>query len=469
MDESTLARLNEAMQLQIGGKLAEAEAIYRDVLENDPENPDANHLLGLIRSEEDNNDEAVALIEKAIGLHPNAAPFHHNIAGIYRRMGRLQEAEAEFRRAIELKPDYGEAYQGLAEMVRFERTDPFYGQVMGQLRSPHLDNNVRCYFHFAAGKFLDDIGEYPAAFEQYRLGNKAANKPFDSAEFRQQVKDTIYVFSQDFVAKQEGKGNASEQPVFIVGMPRSGTTLVEQILSSHSQVYGAGELNDMKYIARSAAQLSRIRQPWPNCASGLAGGAFARLGDEYLSRIAALTPGPFDRVIDKHPLNFQFVGLILLMFPNAKVIHTTRHPLDTCLSCFFQNFTKGQHYSFDLAKLAHFYNDYARLMEHWQTIFPGRILDVSYEDVIESQESETRRLLAHCNLEFEDACLDFHKTDRVVKTASFLQVRQPLYKTSQARWRNYQEQLRDVAAIIGIELDLPVTITSSNRILGAGT
>lgn len=453
------------MEQQIAGELEPAEKVYLEILEEEPENPDANHLLGLIRSEQDRSEEAITLIEKAIGINDEAAPFHHNIAGIYRRMGRLTEAENEFRRAIELKPDYGEAYQGLAEMVRFERGDPFYGQAMSQLKSPGLADNVRCYFHFAAGKYLDDIGDYGTAFEHYRLGNRAANRPFDSKEFRGQVKNTLYVFDRQQAERVKGGGNRSEVPVFIVGMPRSGTTLVEQILASHSGVFGAGELNDMKFVARLAAQISSVRQLYPNCMPGLTREQMTRLGDDYLRRLADVVPGEFQRIIDKHPLNFQFIGLILEMLPNAKIIHTVRHPLDTCLSCFFQNFTKGQNYSFDLITLAHFYNDYRRLMEHWETLFPGQILAVNYEEVLQDQEGETRRLLDYCGLDFEEQCLQFHNTQRSVKTASFLQVRQPLYRTSENRWVRYQSELQDLARIIGITIEAPVTIMSSNSIL----
>ncbi|MEX2489875.1 MAG: sulfotransferase [Pseudomonadales bacterium] len=460
MIDNTLEKLNKAMSQQIEGNLEEAESIYLEVLESEPENPDAIHLLGLIRGEQDRSDEAVELIEKAIGINPNAAPFHHNIAGIYRRIGRLEDAEREFREAVRLKPDYGEAYQGLAEMVKFERNDPLLNQVLTQLNRSNLDKTVRCYFHFAAGKIYDDIGEYDRAFKHYTQGNREANKEFDGGDFRRQIKDTIYVYSRDYLQSIAGSGHESRQPIFVVGMPRSGTTLVEQILSSHSMVYGAGELNDMKFVVRSAAETSRIKQGYPNCVPGLSKPQYRRLGLEYLDRVSSILPeGDFDRVVDKHPLNFQFVGLIFSMFPNARVIHTIRDPLDTCLSCFFQNFTKGQNYSFDLIKLAHFYNDYRRLMEHWNSLYEGKILAVSYEALLEDQKRETTRLLEYCDLEFEDACLNYFETKRVVKTASFMQVRQPIYKTSQNRWRNYAEQLKPVAEILGIPIETPVTIS----------
>ncbi len=463
--ETTLDRLKRAMALQIEGKFAEAEGIYTEILASEPDSADANHLLGLVRSEQDRNEEAVALIEKAIGVNGSAAPFHHNIAGIYRRMGMLDKAENEFRRAISLKGDYGEAFQGLDEMVKFEKGDPLLAQISAQLDNPQLDQKTRCYFSFAAGKYYDDIGEYDLAFSHYLDGNREADRTFDSAGFRQQIKDTIYVYGNACLRLNAGAGHPSEQPTFVVGMPRSGTTLIEQILASHSGVYGAGELNDMKYVARSATNVSQVKQAFPNCVSGIPKKRYQDLANDYLQRVARVVDrADYLRVVDKHPLNFQFVGLIFHLFPNAKVIHTIRNPLDTCLSCFFQNFTKGQHYAFDLVKLAHFFNDYRRLMEHWELVFPGRIHNVRYENVLENQEAETRRLLAFCGIPFEDGCLEFHRTDRVVKTASFLQVRKPLYKTSRNRWQNYARQLADVIRILGVSVKNPVTITGNSTL-----
>jgi tetratricopeptide (TPR) repeat protein len=462
MPESTLDRLNTAMNLQLKGELPPAESIYLDILKTEPENPDAVHLLGLIRSEQDENDAAVELIQKAIGINPLAAPFHHNIAGIYRRMGRLTEAESEFRKAIELKADYAEAYQGLAEMVKFEKSDPLISSILLQLQNRQMEKSQRGYFHFAAGKFYDDVGSFDVAFRHYQAGNDDADKKFDNAEFRQQIKNTIYLFDRKLVKRNEGSGNPSEQPVFIVGMPRSGTTLIEQILASHSSVFGAGELNEMKFVARLSSEISRIRQGYPLSIPGITKNGYEILANDYLQRTAIHNEhGEYRRVVDKHPLNFQFVGLILQMFPNARIIHTVRHPLDTCLSCFFQNFTKGQDYSFNLQSLAHFYMDYARLMEHWDLMYPGKILNVEYEKVLSDQESETRRLLDFCGLDFEEQCLNFHETDRVVKTASFLQVRKPIYQSSRNRWKRYASYLSEVAAILGIEVEMPVTISDS--------
>ena len=223
MNETTLRQLKEAMDRQIAGDLQFAEQVYLTVLEEDADNADANHLLGLIRGEQDRDPEAIALTEKAIGLNSEASAFHHNIAGIYRRVGRLEEAEAEFRRAISLKSDYGEAYQGLAEMVRFGPGDPLLSQIMTELANPDLSKAVASYFHFAAGKILDDCGEHRAAFQHYTRGNTLTERTFDNPNFRQQVKETMYAFDQRVTGLAGQVGFSEFAPIFIVGMPRSGT------------------------------------------------------------------------------------------------------------------------------------------------------------------------------------------------------------------------------------------------------
>ncbi len=462
---STIEILRQAMAQQMEGQRAKAERVYLQVLKEEPDNPDANHLLGLVRSQQDKDEEAVLLIEKAIALSPNASAYHHNIAGIYRRMGKLQSAEAEYRRAIELKPDYGEAYQGLAEMVKFSHGDPLLGKILSQLESPVLRGNTKACFYFAAGKYFDDVGDYPSAFDHYSMGNNAADKTFDAPSFNDLIKNCIYQFSPRSIRKIGGGGSASEKPVFVLGMPRSGTTLVEQILASHSQVLGAGELNDMKYIAKFGSHFVNPKQAYPNFLPFLAQQHYQRLASEYLRRIEELAGShSASRVVDKHPLNFQFVGLIFSMFPNAKIIHTVRHPLDTCLSCFFQNFSRGQHYSFDLGTLTSFYLGYQRLMEHWEMLYPGKILTVEYENVISDQENQSRRLLDYCGLEFEAACLKFYETERTVKTASFKQVREPVYRTSKNRWKNYQRELMPVAKALNIPIQSPVKITGINTL-----
>lgn len=463
--KDTASLLKAAMDLQVDEKYAEAEDIYRQILNEQPGQPDALHLLGLVRDQQKNSKEALELIEKAISLLPNVASFHHNIAGIYRKTGQMKKAEEGFREAIRLKADYTEAYQGLAEMVTFERGDPFIEMLNQQLSNSKLSLVKRSYLNFAAGKYYDDIGDFASAFKNYGEGNKNASKTYDSVQFSNQVKDLLYLYDRKYLASLKNTGDNSDLPVFVVGMPRSGTSLVEQILASHSAVYGAGELNDVKRIVRSGYELSAIKQAWPKFLPGLEKAQLKKLASEYLHGIRGLVPDASKRkVVDKHPLNFQFIGLILGILPQASIIHTIRHPLDTCLSCFFQNFSRGQEYSFDLKKLGFFYRDYIRLMEHWDQCYPGRILHVHYESLINNQEVEIRRILDYCNLAFEPACLEFYKTERDIQTASFLQVRKPIYKTSKGRWRNYLPQLQELADIIDYPLEEPVTISKPDRV-----
>ena len=302
-------------------------------------------------------------------------------------------------------------------MVRLD-SDPLLTQIMTQLI--RLQECSKLFSFFAAGKILDDCGQHRVAFKHYSRGNSLTERKFNNSNFQQQVKETMYAFD-DRLADLVGEvGLADFSPIFVVGMPRSGTSLAEEILASHSQVEGAGELNDMKFVTRSASQNALV-VPWPVSMNQLDSAIFQKLARHYVDRVGHLLPAGKSRLVDKHPLNFQFVGLILLMFPKAKIVHTTRHPLDTCLSCFFQNFTRGQDYSFNLESLGHFYDDYRRLTEYWQLRFPGKILELSYESMLADQRQETERLLSFCNLSFEDACLNYHNNTRKVKTASFLQ------------------------------------------------
>ncbi|MFT7688003.1 MAG: tetratricopeptide (TPR) repeat protein [Candidatus Azotimanducaceae bacterium] len=442
---NTQKEIESAINLQTANRLAEAEKVYLRILEDDPDNHDALQLLGLVFRSRGQNSESVALIEKAIKLRPDVAAFHHNIAGVYRQMGRMDDAVRSFREAIALKPDYAESYQGLSEMMKFEADDPMITKIEEQLTNGNLSKDQLSYFSFAAGKIHDDIGEYQKAFAHYTKANHSAGRTFDPSVLEMELKDSLYVFSQEFVEECKGSGSTSDKPVFVVGMPRSGSTLVEQILASHSKVFGAGELNDIKSIARGAADLVSGTARYPDYLPFLSAKHFKSIADAYLERIDSFSGGSYERVVDKHPLNFKFIGLILAMFPNAKIIHTRRNALDTCLSCYFQNFSRGQDYSFDLTNLASFYRHYRRFMSHWGSVFGDRVYHVDYEKLLSNQEEETRLLLSYCQLEFEEGCLKFHESKRDVKTASFLQVRKPIYQSSVGRWKNYELNLKGLA------------------------
>lgn len=461
--------LTEGLKAHREGRLGEAEAVYLELLKAQPDHADGMHLLGLIRGEQGLENEAIRLIESAIRQRPSAAAYHHNIAGLYRRVGQMTSARAAFEQAFLLKEDYGEAYQGFAEVVTFAPGDEFLNRVLGQLALKTLDDRTRCYLHFAAGKFLDDTESFDAAFNHYRLGNQLAGRDYDTSENRRLFQNLVYYAPELRPLSKPRKGMPWQgpAPIFVVGMPRSGTSLVEQILASHSSVFGAGELNHLARV--STPLLSALLQSSQSMSGQEAEDPRWYLsrraeaaGKDYLERIqqgVAHRGEPW--IVDKHPLNFRFIGLIKAMLPRAKIIHVRRHPLDTCLSCFFQNFTQGQNYSFDLTTLGHFYRDYQKIMTHWANEPETQFYALEYEALLSAPEETISALLDYCELPFEPGCLKFYETKRPVSTASFKQVRQPLYHTSKQRWMNYAEQLRPLARILGLEDEIPIRVGGS--------
>lgn len=441
------------MKLQVKGEIAQAEVIYQALLKKNPQNYDALHLLGLVRMLQGQTTTAIQLITQAIALRDDMPAFHHNIAGLYRRRGEMDKAREAYRNALRLKPDYGEACQGLVEIVKIGQDDPIIAQALEQSENSQLDNRIKSYFHFSLGKIFDDTGDYSKAFSHYQQANELAGRTFDVQHQRNLVQEILYHYGPQCVS--ESSGPNSELPVFIVGMPRSGTSLVEQILASHSRVFGAGELGDISGIIAHCQSLDPTHQRYPLCIKGLEPAHYQGLGQRYLQRLTSLAGEDVtqpQRIIDKHPLNFQHLGFIFNLLPGARVIHTRRNSLDTCLSCFFQNFSSGQDYSFDLTTLAQFYLDYERLMQHWQDLYPDKIFVVDYENLVEDQESISRQLIHFLGLDWEAALLDFHSIQREVKTASFLQVRQPVYKNSVARWQHYRPYIAGLAHDLGMSI-----------------
>ena len=464
-------KLQAGIEHHRAGDLAEAANLYRSVLNSVPNDPDALHLLALVLAVEGQEQQAIAMIEKAIEQRPGAAAYHHNLAGIYRRSGSLGLATQHFQDAFSLKPDYGEAYQGYSEMVSFDSSDnahrDFITRVLAQLESPGLTDSTRSYLHFSAGKYFNDIQAWDSAFEHYQKANAMAGRTFDADRHRSLLKDVLHyqhdLGAPDLTLAQGVAEDAGPQPIFVVGMPRSGTSLVEQILASHSKVLGAGELQDMaREGQRLLTEVKRLEGQLPG---GLSRNEALRrykvqAAQRYLQGLRS-RPGltSEDWIVDKHPLNFRFLGIVRALLPRAKIIHLRRHPLDICLSCYFQNFTQWQDYSFYLPTLGQFYQDYVRIMHHWRQYLGDDLCEIDYESLVTNSEQEIRRMLAFCQLRFEPGCLRFYETDRSVSTASFKQVRQPMYQTSQARWRSYAEQLRHLARQLGLEHELPVTVT----------
>jgi hypothetical protein len=307
-----------------------------------------------------------------------------------------------------------------------------------------LSDEDRICLHFALGKAFADLEQNEASFRHFLEGNalKRRTSGYDEAATLSFFERIAAVFTRELMQRMRGGGDPSRVPVFVVGMPRSGTTLIEQILASHSKVFGAGEREEFGEAAFSLGQANGTTARFPEVVSTLSADELRQLGARYLDLVGAAT-GPAERIVDKLPLNFTFVGLIHLALPNARIIWARRDPIDTCVSCFSTLFGGNQPHTYDLGELGRYHRAHEALMHHWRGVLPhGIMLEVRYEDVVEDLEGQARRMLKHCGLEWEDACLEYHRTQRSVRTASVAQVRQPIYRRSVGRWRAYQHLLQ---------------------------
>jgi tetratricopeptide (TPR) repeat protein len=364
-------------------------------------------------------------------------------------IGRQAEAIDSYRRATRLRPANSEAWWSLSNLKTFRFEDAEVETMRRQLSAEKLTEEARAQFSFALAKAHEDRGAYTRAFELYAEGNRLRRKlehydPVQTEVINERIRT---VFHDAFLARHAGQGHPDPAPIFIVGLPRSGSTLIEQILASHSQVDATHELPE---AGRLVQRINRERADgiaYPEAARDLAGDQWAALGRAYIDETRKYRHGA-PRFTDKMPNNFASIGLLALALPNARFINAHRHPLDTCLSCYRQLFARGQPFTYDLTELGEYYLQYGKMMAHWHEALPGRILDVQYEDMVAGQDSQTRRLLAFCGLPFEDACLRYHETERAIRTASSEQVRQPIYDSSVNFWRNYERELAPLIEIL---------------------
>ena len=412
-----------------------------------------NQELGYLFLKFQQFDEAAAAFHQSNTDGHQPAINHHNLAVIQRSLGNLDKAEQLFRENIEHYPDCTLSYSALCSLRSFPADDPLFDQLHRQLENPNVsEKNGPLYF--SLGKLYAGIGEHEAAFHHFQRGNHNQNKPFNWQQNHfhlEQVKEA-YRLKVALAAS-----STTDQPIFIVGMPRSGTSLTEQILASHPAIFGAGETSLIHgtYIDCLRDTASKT---YPLLAQNLRPTLLDRLAESVLQKLAKLNghKSSASRYLDKMPSNFVHIGLIFQLFPNAKIVHTVRNPLDTSLSCYFTNFTDKQEWSFNLDKIGRVYRDYLSLMEFWHQRFPGKILDVDYEQLVLDQETQTRQLVEFVDLEWDSACLNFHNTERPVHTASFAQVRQPIYSSSLGRWKSYARQLKPVADILGIDISAEI-------------
>jgi tetratricopeptide (TPR) repeat protein len=441
--------------LAASGDYLGALACYAQVRAMRPTDPMVHHNIGAALTRLRRLEEAVASYQRAIEINPALHATINNLGNALRGLGRFEDAHNAYRAAILLAPEKGAYYRNVVQSKRLSIDDPLL-LAMEQLVEAvvPLPLTDRIHLHFALGQALEDIGENERSFHHLLAGNalQRGHVTYDEAVTLGLFKRVSAVFTQELMRDRQGCGDPSPTPVFIIGMPRSGSTLIEQILASHPGVLGVGERADFtqavaQLVTRSGGVRSDLEAITSISADGL-----AQLGADYLRRleIAAGGTGAWQRITDKYPFNFVHVGLIHMALPNARFIHSCRGPVETCLSCFSRLFDDVP-FSYDLGELGRYYSAYHALMEHWHRVLPtGVMIDVRYEDLVANFEGETRRMLAHCGLEWHESCLSFHETTRIVVTESAAQVRRPIYRTSVERWRPALELLQPLLDGLGI-------------------
>ena len=447
------ARHNYATVLHRQNKSQEAIAQIDVLLASDARNPAYRALKGAALGQIGEYDQAIACYEDVLKAFPSQPKGWMSYGHALKAVGRQADSIAAYQRSIALAPALGEAWWSLANLKTF-RFEPRHADVMrAALARADLDGEDRYHLHFALGKALEDERRYEEAFEQYAAGNALRRKSvvYDAEETTDHVRRSKAVFTADFFAARTAQGNPAPDPIFIVGLPRAGSTLIEQILATHSAVEGTMELPDIIGIARRlSGRKSRSETSlYPEMLRDLSADELHRLGSEYLeqTRVQRKLGRPF--FIDKMPNNFAHAGLIHLILPNAKIIDARRHPLGCCFSAYKQHFARGQAFSYDLGELGRYYADYVAHMAHLDAVLPGRVHRVIYERLVDDPESEVRRLLAYCGLPFEEKCLLFYQNDRAIRTASSEQVRQPIFRDGIDQWQHFEPWLGPLRHALG--------------------
>jgi tetratricopeptide (TPR) repeat protein len=451
------ARQQHALVLNRGNRHAEAMAEVQTLLAADPANPGYRNLKAVILGRVGDYAQAIALYEQLVLEYPRHAPLWMSFGHALKTAGDTARAIEAYRRSIALDAGCGEAYWSLANLktIRFDAAD--IAAMEAQCARTDIPDDARLHFEFALGKAREDARAHAVSFAHYQRGNalRRAQLPYDADDNADRVRRARALYTPGFFAERAGWGDPSPDPIFIVGLPRAGSTLLEQILSSHSRVEGTMELPEVIALTRDLRRASGAPQTtsYHDVLAELDRDAVRALGARYLERTRIQRRGGAPLFIDKMPNNFAHVGLIHLALPNAKIIDARRHPLACCFSAFKQHFARGQAFSYDLADLGRYYRDYVALMAHFDAVLPGRVHRVTYERMVDDTEVEVRRLLDYCGLPFEDACLRFFENDRPVRTASSEQVRRPIYRDGVDHWRHFEPWLAPLKDALGPVLD----------------
>ena len=427
-------------------KYDEALKSAEQLLALDPDKPESYMVYAGVLGVAGRHQDAIAAYRKTLELAPERAAAMCGMAHHLKTVGEQDEAIRQYRACIAAKRDHAEAYWSLANLKTFRFEAAEVAAMEALVRDGELPDEALCMVHNALGLEYDARGDYDTAFANFERCNTLRRKQesYDPVD-TEATHDRVIEFFDETRLRQGTTSELHPVPIFIVGLPRSGSTLIEQILASHSQVEGTHELSDLAKVVRRFR--GRRNEQFPHTLNGLKAEGWARLGRDYLASTEKHRSGaPF--FIDKNPNNFVFAGLLKLAIPNAKIINARRHPVDSCFGSYKQLFASGQPFTYDLTELGEYYLQYQRLMEHWHRVLPGFVLDVQYESVVADLESEVHRILDFCGLPFEESCLNFHQTRRAVKTASSEQVRRPIYASSVNAWRNYEKHLGELLHIM---------------------
>lgn len=438
------------------GDLVDALRAVEELLRALPEEPDHLSLLGAIQTGMGEVEAALSTFARLTALRPDSVRYRVSEAMALRSAGRVEESIAAYRECIRQQPGFGHAWWGLSDLKRYRFSEQDEQEMARLLADPALKGEDRWHIGFALGKALEDRGDYGSAFAHYAEANhlRRSTLNYDRAELDDWVARSRRLFTPEFVSAHAASGCTRADPIFVVGLPRSGSTLIEQVLASHSEVEGTMELADMITLARELGRLGAVSGGgYHDALATLEPARLAELGEHYLQRTAVHRKSGVPRFIDKQSSNFLHAGLILLMLPQARIIDARRHPMACGFSNYKQMFHEGQRFAFDLGELAHYYRGYVELMAHFDAVFPGRILRVHYEDMVSDTEAQVRRMLDYCELPFEEACLRFYENDRSVRTASSEQVRQPIYRQGVEQWKHFEPWLGPLKEGLGEVLE----------------
>jgi tetratricopeptide (TPR) repeat protein len=396
-------------------------------------------------------EEALQAYERAARLKPDEVGVRLSMGHVQKTLGRRRDSEASYKEVLRMDPSRAEGWWSLADLKNYSFSEEELGRMQGMLQAGRLGRSQEAQLHFALGKAFEQRQRYPDAFVHYARGNalRHLDAPFDIEGFERRSARIRAFFDTAFLAAHAGSCDSGSAPIFIVGLPRSGSTLIEQILASHSRVEGTMELPNIVNIVGELDDMGAARDGYPESVARVSAAQLAALGRRYLAETSPLRRGGRERFTDKLPNNFSHIGLIHVMLPNATIIDARRHPMDACFSTFRQYFAQGQVFSYDLNILGRYYRSYLSLMDHWDAVLPGKVLHVQYEELVRDPQVQIRRLLEHCGLAFEPACLSFHDTQRAVRTASAEQVRQPIYTSSVGYWRNFASELEPLRQALG--------------------